>query len=544
MVIRHIFLLAIIALTAAFPASAITTLQASVDRNPVMEGESLVLTVTADDDLNSGKLDTSMLLKDFIVGRTSISRSKQIMNFDASNETRWQVLLSPKNTGTVTIPAFNIDGISSQPIALSVLKTGSQPQQTQDIFMRANLSSEHAYVGQMLTYKAKLYLALELQRGVLNAPNLEGAQIKQLGDDKDSTEIVNGRRYRVIERNYAIIADQPGTLTIDGASFSGDVVVQSRRNGAMFSFNESKPTQTQAPKMTVVIEPMPADYHGQWLVSDLVVLKEDWPETQTEFKVGDPITRTINLLASNTDETSLPEIQINTPSALKAYPEKPQRNTFLRDNQMVSQLTQTTAIVATRAGTYTLPEIKVPWWNPHLNKQQFATLPARTITVTGGAAPEPTSAQVTPESGNTSAGFWPWLSLVLAGLWLGTLLLWLKERKRTPIQPSINDTSKAVRPSSSLAALQSACQADNASAVLNALTRYYSELYQRPMTLSQIAATNSTIGHSINQLQQAAYASSPQPGTVDFAKIIAAAKMATPNTKPDTDSALDKLNPS
>ena len=544
MVIRHIFLLAIIALTAAFPARAITTLQASVDRNPVMEGESLILTVTANDDINSGKLDTSSLLKDFIVGRTSISRSKQIMNFDASNETRWQVLLSPRNIGTVTIPAFTIDGISSKPIALSVLKTGSQPQQMTDIFMRANLSSEQAYVGQMLTYKVKLYLALELQRGVLNAPNLEGAQIKQLGEDKDSTDVVNGRRYRVIERNYAIVADQPGQLTIDGASFAGDVMVQSRRSGAMFSFNESRPTQTQAPKMSVLIKPIPADYHGQWLVSDLVVLKEDWPEAQTEFKVGDPITRTINLLASNADETSLPEMVIKAPSALKTYPEKPQRNTFLRDNQMVSQLTQTTAIVATHAGTYTLPEIKVPWWNPHLNKQQFATLPARTIIVTGGAATEPLQPQITPVSSNSSAGFWPWLSLVLGCLWIITLLLWAKERRKKPTQSNIDSTTKAAPLHSVLTYLQTACHAKNATGVLNALTRYYSELHQSPMTLTQIAATDSRLSDCISQLQQSAYSSNQQSSTIDFALILAIAKMAKASTNPAKSSVLATLNPS
>ena len=110
MVIRHILVLFILAITATAPAYAITSLQASVDRNPVIEGESLVLTVVADDDLNSGELNTSALLKDFIVGRTSISRSKQIMNFDARNETRWQVLISPKIRGNITIPAFQIKG--------------------------------------------------------------------------------------------------------------------------------------------------------------------------------------------------------------------------------------------------------------------------------------------------------------------------------------------------------------------------------------------------------------------------------------------------
>ncbi|MCL1059314.1 BatD family protein [Shewanella gelidimarina] len=543
MVIRHLCALLIVALTAAAPAYAITSLQASVDRNPVIEGESLVLTVVADDDLNSGELNTSSLLKDFIVGRTSISRSKQIMNFDARNETRWQVLLSPKFGGNITIPAFSIKGVSSAPITLSVVDRKSQPQQMQDIFMRSSLSSEEAYVGQMLTYRVKLYLALELQRGVLSAPLLDGAQIKQLGEDKDSNEIVNGKRYRVIERAYAIIADQPGELTINGASFSGDVLVQTKRNGGMFSFNESRPTQTQAPKSIVLINPEPIEYQGQWLVSDLVVLKEDWPTIPVEYKVGDPITRTISLLASNADETSLPDIRLSTPAELKTYPEKAQRKSFVRDKQMVSQLTQTTAIVATKAGTYTLPEIKVPWWNPHLKQQQYATLPARTVVVVGGAIAEPVNIHQPPNTiQTTTAGYWPWLTGGFALLWLLTLMLWLNARKKQPVSTAkINEKSLTTINNSARKLLEQSCAAKEPTKVINALIAYYSELLGQPMTLQDIAKISAELSIAIASLQQSAY--SKNTTEIDYKQllnIILATKM---NDKQSNTSALNSLNP-
>ncbi len=541
MVIRHILVLFILAITATAPAYAITSLQASVDRNPVIEGESLVLTVVADDDLNSGELNTSALLKDFIVGRTSISRSKQIMNFDARNETRWQVLLSPKTRGNVTIPAFQIKGVSSSPITLSVVDRSSQPQQKQDIFMRASLSSEEAYVGQMLTYRVKLYLALELQRGVLSAPVLQGAQIKQLGEDKDSNEIINGKRYRVIERAYAIIADQPGELTINGASFSGDVLVQAKRNGGMFSFNESRPTQTKAPKSVVHINPEPVEYRGQWLVSDLVVVKEDWPESTVEYKVGDPITRTITLLASNADETSLPELQLSVPSALKSYPEKPQRKSFVRDKQMVSQLTQTTAIVATKAGTYTLPEIKIPWWNPHLKQQQYATLPARTIVVTGGAEQLTIDPSTNSKVANTDAGYWPWISAAFALLWLITLVLWLNARKQQPrnVQPTTVDD--AILPANSRKALESACAVKDPTQVINALRGYFADVYAKPMTLQDIAKQSTELSSIVTALQQSAY--SKQSTNIDYQRLLKLALSTKASNKQQHTSALSALNP-
>lgn len=545
MVIRHILVLFILAITATAPAYAITSLQASVDRNPVIEGESLVLTVVADDDLNSGELNTSALLKDFIVGRTSISRSKQIMNFDARNETRWQVLLSPKSRGNITIPAFQIQGVSSDPITLSVVDRNSQPQQKQDIFMRASLSSEEAYVGQMLTYRVKLFLALELQRGVLSAPVLQGAQIKQLGEDKDSNEIINGKRYRVIERAYAIVADQPGELTINGASFSGDVLVQAKRNGGMFSFNESRPTQTQAPKSVVLINPEPVEYQGQWLVSDLVVLKEDWPESPVEYKVGDPITRTLTLLASNADETSLPELQLSMPSALKSYPEKPQRKSFVRDKQMVSQLTQTTAIVATKAGTYTLPAIKVPWWNPHLKQQQYATLPARTVVVTGDATEitnrPATSNTATNTATYADAGYWPWVSAILAILWLVTLMLWLNARKQQPRNSLPVENDKITQPVNSRKALESSCAAKDPTAVINALTAYFADIYAKPMTLQDIAKQSTELSSMVIALQQSAY--SEQSTNIDYQRLLKLVLSTKATNKQQHTSALSALNP-
>lgn len=514
MVIRQFFILLLLAIGVAHPAFALSKIEASVDRNPVMEGEYFVLNISVDDEIDTGKLDTSALLKDFIVGRTSVSRSTQIMNFDAVKETRWQVLLAPKQKGQLTIPAFTIDGISSAPIPLKVVETGSQPAQMNNLFIDAKVSTDEAYVGQLITYKVKLYLAVELQRGVLSAPVIEGAQIKQIGEDKDGSEIVDGRRYRVIERTYGIIPDLPGQVNIKGATFAGDVLVESQRRGGMFGFNESRPMQAGAPSLTVQVNPAPTSFQGQWLVADLVVLKENFPEDIKEFTVGSPITRTMTLLASNADENSLPDIVQTLPNELKSYPEKPQRQTFVRDAQIVSQYSITSAIVPSQAGTFTLPEVKVPWWNPHLKRQETATLPARTIVVIGGAvtdAPTQASWQADLAADNDT----PWMVKVFAALWLITLVAWiitLIAWRRALKKPSAASTalnaSISSAPSANIAGLQGleqACASGDVSRIMLQLQRYFSELQQAPMTLDKIAEQSPQLAQAIQQLQIAAY---------------------------------------
>ncbi|QSX39583.1 BatD family protein [Shewanella cyperi] len=522
------------------PAWALSKLEATVDKNPVAQDEYLVLSISADDEIDAGKLDTSALLKDFIVGRTSISRSTQMLNFDTHRETRWQILLAAKQPGELTIPAFSLDGISSEPIKLTVLAADAEPVKMKNLYLETSLSTSEAYVGQLITYKVKLFLAQELQRGVLSAPVLEGAQIKQLGEDKDGTEIVDGRRLRVIERTYGIIADKAGEQALRGARFEGDVLVEAPRRGGMFSFNESRPIQAKAEDSSLKVLPLPAGFDPKGFVSDLALLKDNFTEEKQEFEVGAPISRTVTLVASNTDETSLPELELPLPASLKSYPEKPQRQTFMRNGRLVSQISLTQAIVPTAPGTYTLPKVEVPWWNPRLRRQELAVLPARTIEVTGAVpAPVAVAATTTPavQTGG-AAGYWPYLTGLFAIAWLLTLGLWWQNRKTTS-EPELQQSTSEVL-STDLTGLRRACAGTDGGAMLNALCSYMAaEGYSG--RLVDIAGLSPELAKAIAQIQQAAYARGAHGvnGDALLQAVLALPKAASARQAP----ALGPLNP-
>ncbi|MCS4556743.1 BatD family protein [Shewanella sp. C32] len=487
-----------------FNAFALSALQASVDRNPAMENEYLVLTVTADDELESNALDTSALLHDFVVGRTTVSRSTQIVNFDTHKETNWRVLLKAKHQGIVTIPAFEINGVKSEPIDLKVVDGASQPAtEESNLFIKASISNNEAYVGQLLTYTIKLYLAVDFQRGVLSTPKADGVQFKQIGDDKDGNEIVNGRRFRVIERNYSMVVDTPGKIEINGPVFSGDILVDAPTRNSMFSFQQSRPMDVHGETLSVNILPKPASYVGNWLVADLVTLDENWQDQQT-FEVGQPITRTITLLASNADETSLPDLQLSLPESMKSYPEKPQRKTMARSGQSVAQLTQTVAVVPSKAGEFTLPEVKVAWWNPHLKKQEVATLPARHLKVKAAAnAPAPII-DGGPQTASADRGIWPWTTALFALLWLGTVLLWWRARQRPAhvhVHSNVSGGARNKQPHS----LDSAIAAQNSGEVLSALLRDLTAFTGREVTLNNLPHIAPELAQTVSDIQAAQY---------------------------------------
>jgi hypothetical protein len=364
---------------------AIDTLTASVDRNPVMERESFILKIQADDSVNTNDLDLSSLYSSgFIVGRIATGSQTQIINGDFSKSTTWSIVLTAKGAGDYTIPAFSLKGKRSNPITIKVIKsTQSDSTRDQKLFVKNEITQTDIYVQQTIKLTTKLFISpqVELQSGSLSEPVLEGAFIQQQGKDKDMSEIVNGIRYRVIERVYTITPQASGDFTIKSPSFTGDIVTVSNNRSRFSAFKQSRPVTKFGEDFNLTVKPIPPDYSGAWLPSTVVQLNEEWQPDKDTFKVGEAITRTITLTAVDVNEEQLPDIAIAYPDSVKVYPDQAETASAVRRSSLVSQKTMSEAIIPNQAGKIELPEIKVSWFNTIMKRQQTATLPARVITV-------------------------------------------------------------------------------------------------------------------------------------------------------------------
>lgn len=488
-------------------ALALTNVTASIDSNPVMSNESIVLTVIADDSIERDALDTSSLLKDFIVARSEVSSQTSIVNFNMSKTTQWQIVLMPRTTGNLTIPALTIDGHQSQPINIIVIdQSAAGSTQQQDIFISTELSSNDIYVQQLVTLTIKLHIGVQLQRGSLTEPILEGAIIEQVGKDVESDGIVNGKRYRIIERTYAITPEQSGEYTLVTPLFSGDVMVQSQRRSGFLSFGETKPVNVSGDKLPITVRPIPerfpVDGNNAWLPSELLTLHQEWQPEPSEFKVGEPITRTITLTAAGLGKAQLPKINMDAPSGLKIYPDQAELHSNLTKERLISQKRQNFALVASKAGDYVLPKISIAWWNTVTNKYQQAILPEQTITIKANPdAPKPllaNTAQVplaqsplsqTNDATGTEETSQPliiekasklqWLFLMM---WLLTCLAWalhIRMLKRSVMTKSLPKETKKIN--DYYLALMAACKQNNAEQALNLILPW---LNHSPMNIS------------------------------------------------------------
>lgn len=438
----------------SYNASAITSLTVKLEPNPAMVAESFNIIITAENHTNNNSLDTSALLKDFIVGQTSVFSNTQISNGKTQQQTTWRIGLMSRTAGKYTIPAFTIDNISSRPIVMTIV---DRPKTTNtsvndDIKLETSINKESTYVGQRLIYQVKLLLGTRLQRAQLQPPELANAEIQKLNDGQESSEIINGKRYRTVSYQYEIKPTQAGTFELQGVIFRGDV--------SQYGYGRSKPITLLGENHTINVKSIPDNFPGQWLVSNMVIIDDEWTQG-TNYQVGEPITRTVTLSATDVSAEQLPDLNISSGNLLQSYPDKPKLQQGLNGNTLIAQNIQKLALIPIKSGDITVPEIKIPWFNAQTEKVEWAIIPAKTITVAPqpvsnlSEKPLPPSQQLTSpvpsEAINVTfdqtQNMLPWylacallLVLLLSAI---SYIIWLRKKTNTQRQPVVSSTDSS-----------------------------------------------------------------------------------------------------
>jgi hypothetical protein len=457
--VRTLFLLATLACLAA-PPPVSAALQAFVDRNPVAEDESFTLTLESGGDLD-GSPDLSPLRRDFDVEGQARSSSISIINGSMSRTSQWRIQLMAKHSGRLTIPPISVGGERSPSLTLTVTPAGQPSASAADggLFLEVSVKPHTVYVQQQILYTVRLFSAVTLANGSsLSGPSPPGgdAVVEKLGEDKHYQAVRNGMRYQVTERSYALYPQKSGDLAIPPLVLEGDIVQNG--GGGLFAFdpfNQSvrhKHLRSQAEHVTV--KPIPAAFHGShWLPARSLQLEEVWAPDPPRFRIGQPATRTVAIMADGLTASQLPVLAGVAVKGLKQYPDQPSLKDTQANDGVTGLRTQKIAYIPTQAGEVTLPAIEIPWWNTDSDRQEVARLPARTFTIPpapGSAAnpppppaPDSTTPQSTPAATARAAqppppqtqsvsDRWPWIALVLGCAWLATLAAWWRHSRRTP----------------------------------------------------------------------------------------------------------------
>ena len=488
-------LLVIATVLALFPGFSAAAITVHTDRNPAVLQESFQLIFEAvggvDDDP-----DFSPLEKDFQVLSTSTSTSMNIVGTKITRTKQWRLTLMPVHAGNLFIPAISFGRDKSPPASLTVIQagTGAPGRDAPDIFIDVEASPGTAYVQAEVMYKVKLYRAVATSNETLSEPDVgQGSAIIELLDaDRSYDTFVQGRRYAVFERSYAIYPQVSGKLPIGPVRFQGQLSAASPFSLDPFGAG-GRTVVRQSEAVELQVDPVPDVYAGgHWLPAKDVKLTEEWSKNPLELLPNEPVTRTLTLTAQGLTASQLPEMQELLPDGFRQYPDQPELENRKTAEGITGVRQQKNAIIPARPGEYTLPEISLPWWNTDTQALEYAVLPERRVQV-AAAAPDaaidmpvlpvpgidtPVQEQAAPETGETSAAptdasagisIWQWLTCILAVAWLATLVYILKNR-RSPRSGSSLTQTENVRETRK--ALERACRDDDPERAKTALLQW------------------------------------------------------------------------
>lgn len=533
-----------------------------VDRNPITIEETVKLVVKFSGGSPDGSPDLSVLGNDFDVLGTSQSSRTSIINGTMESSTEWVSTLAPKRAGSIIIPPIPVGAEVSLPLTLKVLPAGQPGKSGQppDLFLDVQAEPKDPYVQSQVTVTVKLFHAFPLREGSLDEPKAPDVLVQKLGEDRSFETVVDGRRYGVIERHYALFPQKSGSVTIPPLTFTGKIQDRQGRRSLFDDMRGNRPgffgsdpfgsvrtVRTRSKGFTLTVQPIPPDVQGDpWLPAQEFVLQESWlPENFEEHaKVGEPITRTVTMVAKGLTGTQLPELPIIDQPDVKIYPDQAKTETRVEGSSAIGIRQQKMAFVPSASGTLHLPEIRIPWWDSKTKQKRVAVLPSRTIDILPEAGKQsvPPLEQPSLSSelgvdpgrqlgtgpvidqkgfgeehgglvGTSAVATWQAIAGVFMVLWFGTLFSWWYNHRRAnrKTRDQGRDGEKANSLRYARHAFSQACQTNNPKKAKDALLAWAAKKWSHhpPLGLQDVAQrlTDSEAKAAVWELDRVLYSS-------------------------------------
>ncbi len=500
-----------------FSAISLAEIRSDVDRETIGMGESLRLTITGDASERLDQLDLAALQFDWEILSSSSSTNTSFINGARSTTRTLSLDLLPLRDGILSIPSLSTGGNRTTPIAITVNPQTVSTGGDDSVRFSLEIDKRDVYIQEQMVLTVTIEQAINLDGAEVTQLELSGAIVEEL-TRRNFQRQINGRLWRVTQLRYAIYPQQRGTLEIPSLSLTAREVLPGRsllgaRLGKRFRLSEDA--------IAINVKPVPDDFPGDvWLPAASLELAQSWSTPPESMEIGDSTTRTLTLAAEGLLSSQLPSITSMSDSGkitgIRLYPDQESSDQIERTEGFLGQRTRSEALVASGSGSWTLPEVRVPWWNTETDSLQFAILPSTTISVGSPVVQSPVQPTAIAAETQTTTAAPVWLNAVAGLGWLLALLfaymLW-RSRDGNAIDVAIDHTEETLRPL--LTAMKASTSQNDAPATRQLLLRWAALHYQQPVrTLDQLRGLcESALADEVSTLEAAIYSQSDEAWT-------------------------------
>jgi len=366
-----------------------------------------------------------------------------------------------------------------------------------------------------------------------------------LGEDVTFQTRRDGRLYHVTERRFAIFPQKSGSFTVAPTIFQGQAIESSSRQRSndpfdrFFQNQRTKRVRVKSEFIHLTVMPEPSDTSGEaWLPAKRLVLMDKWSPESPEFKVGEPITRTLRMEAEGLTAAQLPELTLDNATGIKQYTDQPVVDTVLKGGNLVGIREEKFAIVPTESGELVLPELRLYWWNTEMNRQEVVSIPSKVINVLPGenvtniqtesSSQSQTVAETGDQESTTSsdiltketlvtvveAGYWPFVAAGAIFAWLvtslGWFVYWRNHRGLTSQSRREQVTNDLISLKEATQKLKQACHNNDASSAREAIQQWIKAAWPDETSLGMTALLkrrhDDRLSEALQKLNQHLYA--------------------------------------
>ncbi|HIO59251.1 MAG TPA: hypothetical protein EYN28_03675 [Flavobacteriales bacterium] len=345
-------------------ASVTTT----VNSNPTRMGSQIQIAVTLDNcTSNSGRIPMPQISGLTFLGGPSTSHSNNWVNGTKSSKHIYTYAFSVSTDKDIKIPAIKVatsaGTLASKPFRLKVLAQGAKmPSSTSrnglgQLATVIEVSKNKVYLGEPIVLVYKIYNQLNsLEVREYNVPELKGfwkEEVKETEEQTWKTQIIDGRRYSVITvQRIVAFPQQTGTFTIDGFNLKGYLRV---------NFFSGKNIEANSKAVTIEVMPLPKSKPANF-IGTFKNLSLDSKVQIDSVKVNEAFNMTVTYSGSGNLKL-LSEPKIVWPSEFEVFDPEVKDRISINSYGESGERTFKYVVVPRAPGTYSLPEVKISYFD-------------------------------------------------------------------------------------------------------------------------------------------------------------------------------------
>ena len=379
------------------PCFAFAKLSARFEKNTIAPNEKALLIITSDEK-TSAEPDLSVLQNLFNVLSSSVSQQTYILNGQARYELSWRFSLMPLKKGKINIEPISVGNQKTNPLEILVSNTAGtnvsadEISQTPEPLYRIETQitspkNKTPFIQQQINYTVRLIDDGALQIKSVGFETSEDFIVQELQKPK-LTILSNGKRELTF--SYALFALKSGKLKLPKAYIQGFSVQKPEVDGffSHFAFvfpsagGIQTPVTLASEEQTINVLPAPKDHGAQWwLPAKDVSINAHFINKPQTVRVGSVFKREIIIKAVGLTGEQLPEIETFSAETFKQYPEKPRTETLVSGSDIVGTIYLADVYIPQKVGVFTLPEVKINWYDTQEKQIKTAVLKAEKIHV-------------------------------------------------------------------------------------------------------------------------------------------------------------------